>query len=139
MRCELRSALQASPSRTSAKGVEVKGVSEKFVRINSGQMAADDLEIVVSSPETLRSEVCWMIDPPPVFLVGPDNEQLKSKWLEGIVIPKVDTAADVQRIDMLIDQHGLKETKDSIRIIASVESPLSLMNLKEVSLDSRCL
>jgi len=59
--------------------------------------------------------------------------QLKSPHLDGIVIPKVDTPEDVRRVDQFIEEHGLEETKGRLKIIASVESPLSLLNLKEAS------
>ena len=49
------------------------------------------------------------------------------------MIPKVDTAEQVRRVDRCIDEHGLDDTKDSLKIIASVESPLSLLNLRDVS------
>lgn len=49
------------------------------------------------------------------------------------MIPKVDNADQVRRIDRCINEHGLEDTKDSLKIIASVESPLSLLNLREVS------
>lgn len=49
------------------------------------------------------------------------------------MIPKVDTAEDVRRVDRFIEEHGLEETKGRLKIIASVESPLSLLNLKEVN------
>lgn len=65
------------------------------------------------------------------------TRQLRSPHLDGIVIPKVDTVEDLRRVDSYIDQHALPENKERIKIIASVESPLGLMNLKEVSLGRR--
>jgi len=64
---------------------------------------------------------------------------LKSPHLEGIVIPKVNTVADVQFVDRCIEQHGLHETKDQLAIIASIESPLALINLKEIATSSKRL
>lgn len=39
----------------------------------------------------------------------------------------------MKRVDRFIEEHGLEETKGRLKIIASVESPLSLLNLREVS------
>lgn len=59
--------------------------------------------------------------------------QLKSPHLDGILLPKVDEANQVRRVDAAIDQHGLEDLKDNLKLIASVESPLSLLNLRDVS------
>lgn len=40
-------------------------------------------------------------------------------------------------MDRFIEEHGLEETKGRLKIIASLESPLSLLNLKEVSFEAR--
>ncbi|CEQ40193.1 SPOSA6832_01763 [Sporobolomyces salmonicolor] len=77
--------------------------SQKFVRINSKQLGLDDLEVLLTTPH-----------------------------LEGLVLPKVHSAADVQLVDRFIEEHGLRETKDKLRIVASIESPLALLNLREV-------
>ncbi|GAA6062813.1 hypothetical protein JCM10212_001545 [Sporobolomyces blumeae] len=87
-------ALQARP----------KSPSQKFVRINSGQLGLDDLEVI-----------------------------LTTKHLEGIVMPKVNTADDVRVVDAFIDRFGLDEQKDDLRIIASIESPLAILNLREIA------
>jgi len=48
-------------------------------------------------------------------------------------MPKVDSARDVQIVDQFIEKYGLDETKRSVRIIASIESPMALLNLREVN------
>lgn len=62
------------------------------------------------------------------------NQQAPCERLNGIVIPKVQTAADVRYVSDAIDAIGNPETKDSVRIVASIESALAIMNLKEVRL-----
>ncbi|GAA5953612.1 hypothetical protein JCM21900_003361 [Sporobolomyces salmonicolor] len=81
--------------------------SQKFVRINSKQLGLDDLEVLLTTPH-----------------------------LEGLVLPKVHSAADVQLVDRFIEEHGLRETKDKLRIVASIESPLALLNLREIATSS---
>lgn len=84
------------------------GRSEKFVRINAVAtgLAADDLKTVLTSP-----------------------------YLEGIVIPKVDSAFEVQEVERMVQEFSLPGA--NIRLLASIESPLAIMNLKEVSLIGR--
>lgn len=48
-------------------------------------------------------------------------------------MPKVDSAKDVQIVDQFVEKYGLDGTKRSLRIIASIESPMALLNLREVS------
>ncbi|GAA5906422.1 HpcH/HpaI aldolase/citrate lyase family protein [Sporobolomyces salmoneus] len=77
--------------------------SQKFVRINSRRPGLDDLEVLLKTPN-----------------------------LRGLVLPKVDSAKDVLLVNEFIDRYGLAETKDRIRIIASIESPMALLNLREI-------
>lgn len=96
------------------------------MRINSGATGELDLIHIVrrSPPPHARSSTHLG------FTV-----QLKAgKSLKGIVIPKVDSPDQVRRIAELIEQYG-GEGKESIRIIASIESPIALMRLQEVSND----
>lgn len=60
--------------------------------------------------------------------------QAPSARLNGIVIPKVQTAEDVQYVSDAIDAIGHPDTKDKVKIVASIESALALMNIKEVRL-----
>ncbi|KAJ3213415.1 hypothetical protein HK099_007405 [Clydaea vesicula] len=54
---------------------------------------------------------------------------LKSKNLEAIVIPKVNTSSDILYVSTMIDKIGLNK---DIKILVSVESALGLINLKEI-------
>ncbi|GAA6015472.1 hypothetical protein JCM11491_004363 [Sporobolomyces phaffii] len=80
------------------------GQSQRFVRINSRQLGLDDLEVLLTTPH-----------------------------LQGLVLPKVDCARDVQVVDQFINKYGLDGSKDRLRIIASIESPMALLNLREAS------
>jgi citrate lyase beta subunit len=62
--------------------------------------------------------------------------QLASPHLQGLVLPKVDSAKDVQLVEQFIHEYALDEVKSKLRIIASIESPMALLNLREVSFDS---
>ncbi|GAA5833027.1 hypothetical protein JCM3766R1_000403 [Sporobolomyces carnicolor] len=81
--------------------------SQKFVRINSKLPGLDDLEVLLTTPR-----------------------------LQGLVLPKVDSAKDVQRVVDFVDQHGSEETRMNLRIIASIESPMALLNLQQIATSS---
>ncbi|GAA6048550.1 hypothetical protein JCM3770_006548 [Rhodotorula araucariae] len=77
--------------------------SRKFVRINSGQAGLDDLETI-----------------------------LTSRALDGLILPKVHTAADLLAVDAFISMHGGAQHA-GLRVIASIESPLGLLNAREIA------
>ncbi|CAJ0870403.1 7187_t:CDS:10 [Entrophospora sp. SA101] len=82
-----------------------KGSSEKAVRINAvgSGLELEDLNVV-----------------------------LRSKRLEGIVIPKVRSAKDVQFVSRMIDSIAPDNTRSNIRLLASIESAMGIMNIKEI-------
>jgi len=82
------------------------GHSELLVRVNSRVtgLMQDDLEIILDSPK-----------------------------LDGIVIPKVYSAEDVQFVHELIEKNAKRENVLNIKIIASIESARAIMNLKEIA------
>ncbi|CAG8459857.1 8937_t:CDS:10 [Acaulospora morrowiae] len=61
------------------------------------------------------------------------NVILRAKHLEGIVIPKVRSPKDVQFVSRMIDSIAPKENRSNIRLVASIESALAIMNLKEIA------
>ncbi|GAA5941014.1 hypothetical protein JCM3775_001124 [Rhodotorula graminis] len=77
--------------------------SRKFVRINSGQAGLDDLESI-----------------------------LQSSSLDGLILPKVHTAADLLAVDNFILEHGGERHRD-LRVVASIEGPLALLNMREIA------
>ncbi|GAA5869948.1 hypothetical protein JCM8547_008111 [Rhodosporidiobolus lusitaniae] len=76
--------------------------SRKYVRINSGQRGFDDLEAILASPN-----------------------------LQGLVLPKVHTVADLKAVDDFVSRFG-PSGKD-LSIVASIESPLGLLNMREIA------
>ncbi|ORX82894.1 beta subunit of citrate lyase [Basidiobolus meristosporus CBS 931.73] len=61
------------------------------------------------------------------------NVVLRSKRLEAIVIPKVQSAKDIQFVSQMIDTVAPEITRKDIRILASIESALGIMNMKEIA------
>ncbi|TNY23057.1 citrate lyase beta subunit [Rhodotorula diobovata] len=81
--------------------------SRKFVRINSGRTGFDDLEAILSASS-----------------------------LDGLVLPKVHTAADLVAADAFVTAHGGERHKD-LKFVASIESPLGLLNAREIAACSK--
>ncbi|GAA5879134.1 hypothetical protein JCM16303_001310 [Sporobolomyces ruberrimus] len=105
----VRTEKKAEARRNILEALEARhgGSSQNFVRINSRQGGLDDLEVL-----------------------------LKTSRLEGLVLPKVDSANDVQLVDRFIDEHASDEVKRNLRIIASIESPMALLNLQAIATSS---
>ncbi|BGP33722.1 hypothetical protein JCM10296v2_005526 [Rhodotorula toruloides] len=79
--------------------------SKRFVRINPGQAGLDDLEAVLQSPR-----------------------------LDGLILPKVNTAHDLLAVHNFIDRHSPHaEHKSSLKLVASIESPRALLNMQEIA------
>ncbi|OBZ82215.1 Citrate lyase subunit beta-like protein, mitochondrial [Choanephora cucurbitarum] len=60
------------------------------------------------------------------------NVILHTKRLQAIVIPKVQSAKDIQFVSRMIDSVAVESQRERIRLIASVESALGMMNIKEI-------
>ncbi|KAI8083998.1 Pyruvate/Phosphoenolpyruvate kinase-like domain-containing protein [Gilbertella persicaria] len=60
------------------------------------------------------------------------NVILHSNRLQAIVIPKVQSAKDIQFVSRMIDSVAVETQRERIRLIASIESALGLMNIKEI-------
>jgi len=82
---------------------------EKLVRINSRPtgLAEEDLEIVLGSAN-----------------------------LDGIVIPKVNSAQDVLFVESMIEKHAHPDIKASLRVVASIESAKAIMDIREIASSS---
>ncbi|KAI7898724.1 Pyruvate/Phosphoenolpyruvate kinase-like domain-containing protein [Cokeromyces recurvatus] len=61
------------------------------------------------------------------------NVILHSKRLQAIVIPKVQSAKDIQFVSRMIDSVAIESQRERIKLIASVESALGMMNIKEIA------
>eukprot|EP01137_Pigoraptor_chileana_P009962 Opistho-2@58965 len=82
------------------------GKAERCVRINGirSGMAFEDLLVVLRSPR-----------------------------LQGIVIPKVESASDIHTVCELINSVAPEESRQEIRLLAAIETAVGLVNLKEIA------
>ncbi|KAG0748545.1 hypothetical protein G6F57_000833 [Rhizopus arrhizus] len=60
------------------------------------------------------------------------NVILHSRRLQAIIIPKVQSAKDIQFVSRMIDSVAVESQRERIRLIASVESALGIMNMKDI-------
>ncbi|KAI9263436.1 Pyruvate/Phosphoenolpyruvate kinase-like domain-containing protein [Phascolomyces articulosus] len=61
------------------------------------------------------------------------NVILHSKRLQAIVIPKVQSAKDIHFVSQMIDAVAVESQRERIKLIASVESALGIMNIQEIA------
>ncbi|KAJ1973678.1 hypothetical protein H4R35_003991 [Dimargaris xerosporica] len=61
------------------------------------------------------------------------NVILQSKRLQTILIPKVESAKEIDFVAKLIDLISPPSTRGALRLIASIESALAVMNLREIA------
>ncbi|GEM10152.1 citrate lyase subunit beta-like protein [Rhodotorula toruloides] len=79
--------------------------SKRFVRINPGRAGLDDLETILHSPR-----------------------------IDGLILPKVNNRQDLLAVHDFIDRHAPHaQHKSSLKLVASIESPRALLNMREIA------
>jgi len=66
-----------------------------------------------------------------------DLEKIVQKGLDGIVIPKVDSAKELKKIEKIISNFEKKRKLKKIRLIPSIESALGVINCYEIASASK--
>ena len=66
-----------------------------------------------------------------------DLEKIVQKGLDGIVIPKVDSAKELKKIEKIISNLEKKRKLKKIRLIPSIESALGVINCYEIASSSK--
>ncbi|KAI8592031.1 Pyruvate/Phosphoenolpyruvate kinase-like domain-containing protein [Geranomyces variabilis] len=61
------------------------------------------------------------------------NVVLRSKYLDALVVPKVQSAKDLEFVSRMIDSIAPDASRANIRIIACIESALGIMNIREIA------
>ncbi|KAI9009514.1 Pyruvate/Phosphoenolpyruvate kinase-like domain-containing protein [Gaertneriomyces semiglobifer] len=67
------------------------------------------------------------------FEVDDLNVVLRSKHLEALVVPKVQSAKEVEFVSRMIDSITPDSSRPNIRILACIESALGIMNIREIA------
>ncbi|RUS14533.1 Pyruvate/Phosphoenolpyruvate kinase-like domain-containing protein [Endogone sp. FLAS-F59071] len=123
----------------SARNASEHGKAEKAVRINAvgSGLEYDDLNVVVSCGlsrfhlyviATLHS-----INGVVLIYLFLSYKKLHSTRLQAIVIPKVQSAHDIQFVVRMIDSVAPELNRANIRLLASIESGLGILNLREIA------
>ncbi|KAI8867910.1 Phosphoenolpyruvate/pyruvate domain-containing protein [Ramicandelaber brevisporus] len=102
----LRANESSNKTTSTSSGGALAAVPELGVRINAigSGLELDDLQIV-----------------------------LQSRHLNVILIPKVQSARDISFVSRAIDLLAPAETRSSIKLVASIESALGVMNIREIA------
>lgn len=103
---------------------------EDGVALNRKQEARDTIVKALGELDFGRSEKLVRINPPDSGLQDDDLAAIVPARPEGIVLPKVNSAADVQSVANKLNEF---EGAEAIYLIAIVETAQGIVNLKEIS------
>ncbi|CDI04965.1 HpcH/HpaI aldolase/citrate lyase family protein [Candidatus Nitrosotenuis uzonensis] len=91
----------------------------------------------LNSRSEYASSVYVRTNAPSSGKIPDDLEQIVQKGLDGIVIPKVDSAKDVLKIKKMLANLEKKRKIDQLAIIPSIESSLGVVNTYEIASSSK--
>ncbi|GMQ79575.1 MAG: citrate (pro-3S)-lyase subunit beta [Anaerolineae bacterium] len=88
-----------------------------------------------------RTELLVRVNAPDSDFIAADLEAIARTTIDGIVVPKVETAEQVQTIDKFLTAGELAggQASGGIRLFALIETALGIMNIKEIGQSSRRL
>lgn len=84
-----------------------------------------------------NSEIYVRTNSPISGLIPDDLKEIIQKGVDGIVIPKVDTASDIQKIEKIMIGLEKKRKLKPIEIIASIESTKGVVNSYSIASSSK--
>ena len=70
-------------------------------------------------------------------MIGEDLKETVQKGIDGIVIPKVNSAKELKKIEKIISSLEKKRKIKGIRLMPSIESALGVMNCYEIASSSK--
>lgn len=114
---------------------------EDAVALNQKEEARQNVLTALANMDFGRTERLVRINSPDTKLFAADLEAIAPTNVDGIVIPKVETVQQVQRVDQTITANELKNGRPAgeIRLLALIETALGVMNVKEICQSSRRL
>jgi len=83
------------------------------------------------------ADVFVRINSPESGIVEADLKEIVQKGIDGIVIPKVNSAKELKKIEKIISSLEKKRKIKGIRLMPSVESALGVMNCYEIASSSK--
>lgn len=107
---------------------------EDAVVFSQKEKARQNVITTLASLDFGRTERLVRVNWPDTEMFTADLEAIEATKLDGIVLPKVTTAEQIEHVDQAITTKELNNAwiADSIRLFVIIETALGIMNLKEI-------
>jgi citrate lyase subunit beta/citryl-CoA lyase len=110
---------------------------EDSVPIEEKKSARNLIKNALQNRSEYNSEIYVRTNSPISGLIPDDLKEITQKGVDGIVIPKVDTASDIKKIEKIMIGLEKKHKLKPIEIIASIESTQGVVNSYSIASSSK--
>ena len=110
---------------------------EDSVPIEEKKSARNLIKNALQNRSEYNSEIYVRTNSPISGLIPDDLKEITQKGVDGIVIPKVDTASDIKKIEKIMIGLEKKRKLKPIEIIASIESTQGVVNSYSIASSSK--
>ena len=110
---------------------------EDSVPIEEKKSARNLIKNALQNRSKYNSEIYVRTNSPISGLIPDDLKEIIQKGVDGIVIPKVDTASDIKKIEKIMIGLEKKRKLKPIEIIASIESTQGVVNSYSIASSSK--
>ena len=110
---------------------------EDSVPIEEKKSARNLIKNALQNRSEYNSEIYVRTNSPISGLIPDDLKEITQKGVDGIVIPKVDTASDIKKIEKIMIGLEKKRKLKPIEIIASIESTRGVVNSYSIASSSK--
>jgi len=110
---------------------------EDSVPIEEKKSARNLIKNALRNRSKYNSEIYVRTNSPISGLIPDDLKEIIQKGVDGIVIPKVDTASDIKKIEKIMIGLEKKRKLQPIEIIASIESTQGVVNSYSIASSSK--
>ncbi len=110
---------------------------EDSVPIEEKKTARNLIKNTLSKRSEYKSEIYVRTNSPVSKMIPDDLAEVIQKGIDGIVIPKVDSPADIKKIEKILISLEKKRKLKPIEIIASIESTAGVVNAYSIASSSK--
>lgn len=110
---------------------------EDSVPIGEKKSARNLIKNALKNRSAYNSEIYVRTNSPASGMIPDDLSAIIQKGIDGIVIPKVNVASEIKKIEKLMASLEKKHTLKPIEIIASIESTQGVVNAYSIASSSR--
>ena len=110
---------------------------EDSVPLEEKKSARNLINNALQNRSKYNSEIYVRTNSPISGLIPDDLKEIVQKGVDGIVIPKVDTASDIKKIEKILIGLEKKRKLKPIEIIASIESTKGVVNSYAIASSSK--